>query len=68
MGPRDPAEMGRPAATFTEQRDPLRRRVTGLPDFVTVRGGGYFFMPGIRAVRELAAYRPAPISALPAKV
>jgi Dyp-type peroxidase family len=68
MGPRDPAEMGRPAATFTEQRDPLRRRVTGLPDFVTVRGGGYFFMPGIRAVRELADYRPATHSALPMKV
>ncbi len=26
----------------------------GLPQFVTVRGGGYFFMPGIRAIRYLA--------------
>ena len=25
-----------------------------LPEFVTVRGGGYFFMPGLRAIRYLA--------------
>lgn len=29
--------------------------ITGLADFVTVRGGGYFFMPGQRALRYLAA-------------
>ena len=27
-------------------------RVTGMPRFSHVRGGGYFFMPGIRAVRS----------------
>lgn len=32
----------------------LRQRVNGLPQFVTVRGGGYFFMPGIRALRFFA--------------
>lgn len=35
--------------------DPIRRKVTGIPNFVTVRGGGYFFLPGIRALRYLAA-------------
>jgi len=25
-----------------------------VPRFVTVRGGGYFFLPGIRALRYLA--------------
>src|SRR6185295_16851218 len=32
----------------------LRRRITGLPQFVTVRGGAYFFLPGVRALRYLA--------------
>jgi hypothetical protein len=30
------------------------RRVTGLPQFVTVRGGEYFFLPGLSALRYLA--------------
>jgi hypothetical protein len=29
--------------------------VAGLPRFVTVLGGAYFFLPGIRALRYLAA-------------
>ncbi len=29
------------------------RRLSGLPSFVTVRGGAYFFLPGIRALRFL---------------
>jgi Dyp-type peroxidase family len=41
--------------TFTVQATPVRKRVRGLPRFVHVRGGAYFFMPGIRAVRFLAA-------------
>ena len=28
-------------------------KTVNLPEFVTVRGGGYFFMPGIRAIRYL---------------
>lgn len=43
------------SGTFTEQATPVRKRVTGLPRFVQVRGGGYFFMPGINAVRFLAS-------------
>ncbi len=29
-------------------------RLTGLPQFVTVLGGAYFFLPGIRALRFLS--------------
>jgi hypothetical protein len=32
----------------------LRRRVSGLPQFVTVRGGAYFFLPSLRAIRYFA--------------
>lgn len=43
-----------PGATFTIQADPVRKLITRLPQFVTVRGGAYFFLPGIRALRYLA--------------
>jgi Dyp-type peroxidase family len=43
------------AGTFTVQADPLRHRYSGLSRFVTVRGGAYFFLPGIRATRYLAS-------------
>lgn len=36
------------------QEDGLRRRVSGLPQFVTVRGGAYFFLPSLRAVQYFA--------------
>lgn len=42
---------------FTAQHEPVRKRVTGMPRFVNVRGGGYFFMPGINAVRYLASLK-----------
>jgi deferrochelatase/peroxidase EfeB len=32
----------------------LRRRISGVPQFVTVRGGGYFFLPSLRALRYFA--------------
>ena len=31
------------------------KKIKGLPAFTTVRGGAYFFLPGIRALRYLAA-------------
>jgi Dyp-type peroxidase family len=34
---------------------PFRIRVDGLRRFVRTRGGGYFFLPGLRALRYLAA-------------
>lgn len=42
------------SAAFRIPAEPLRRRLTGLPRFVTVRGGGYFFLPGLRALRSFA--------------
>ena len=33
------------------------QRLSGLPQFVTVLGGAYFFLPGIRALRYLATAR-----------
>ncbi len=33
---------------------PARRRVHNMPDFVTMRGGAYFFMPGLAALRYLS--------------
>ncbi|SNS14548.1 Dyp-type peroxidase family [Geodermatophilus pulveris] len=50
--------MGTPpeeGGVFTVQRSPYATRVHELPNFVTVRGGAYFFLPGVRALRALAA-------------
>ncbi|MET4428626.1 Dyp-type peroxidase [Mycolicibacterium sp. 624] len=40
--------------SFTIPRQPIRRRLQGLPAFVVTRGGEYFFAPGLRAMRWLA--------------
>jgi deferrochelatase/peroxidase EfeB len=40
---------------FTIPQEPIRRRLQGLPAFVVTRGGEYFFGPGLRALRWLAA-------------
>jgi deferrochelatase/peroxidase EfeB len=37
------------------QQGRIRIRLDGLPRFVTVRGGAYFFLPGIRAVKFLSS-------------
>jgi Dyp-type peroxidase family len=39
---------------FKIPKRPIRKKITGLPAFTTVRGGAYFFLPGIRALRYLA--------------
>ena len=36
------------------QADGPARRIEGLPQFVKVRGGAYFFMPGIRALAYIS--------------
>lgn len=45
------------AGIFTIPKRPIRRRLHGLPQFVAVRGGEYFFMPGLRALQWLATDR-----------
>ncbi|HEX2024394.1 MAG TPA: Dyp-type peroxidase [Acidimicrobiales bacterium] len=40
---------------FTVQAMPVRRRYDGITNFVIVRGGAYFFLPGIEALRRLAS-------------
>jgi Dyp-type peroxidase family len=40
-------------ATFTIPRDPVRRRVHGIETFNVLRGGEYFFMPSLTALRWL---------------
>lgn len=47
--------VGPAGRTLTVQSRPVSRRVTDLPSFVGVHGGGYFFLPGVRALRYLAS-------------
>jgi len=48
VGSRDPR-----GATFTVPARPVRRRYRDLPQFVRTRGGAYFFLPGVSALRYL---------------
>jgi Dyp-type peroxidase family len=41
-------------ANFTIPSDPVRLRLRNLPQFVTTRGGAYFFLPSLRALRYLS--------------
>jgi Dyp-type peroxidase family len=41
-------------AWMTIQRKPLRERVKGIERYVTTKGGAYFLLPGLRALRYLA--------------
>jgi Dyp-type peroxidase family len=50
---RDPL-MTHGAGTLTLPSEPLRRRVEGLQSFVHMRGGGYFFLPGMKALEFLS--------------
>jgi deferrochelatase/peroxidase EfeB len=40
-------------ATFTIPKQPARRRIQGIDTFNVLRGGEYFFMPGLSALRWL---------------
>ena len=53
---RDPI-FGTQDGTFdmTIPKRPIRKKITGLPAFTTIRGGAYFFLPGIKALRYLAS-------------
>jgi len=58
LGHRLPDPGNTPTDGFSmPQADGPDRRLSGLPQFVTVRGGAYFFLPGIRALRYLAMTR-----------
>lgn len=47
------------ANTFSvPQQSGVRTRINGVPQFVTVRGGAYFFMPSLSALRYLSAIEP----------
>ncbi len=53
---RDPI-IGTQDGTFdmTIPKRPIRKKITGLPAFTTIRGGAYFFLPGIKSLRYLAS-------------
>lgn len=54
-GCREPLQPGFPTNNFTRPRaEGPCTRYTGLPRFVTVEGGGYFFLPGLRALKYIA--------------
>jgi len=58
LGTREPAVDGSPTNEFSlPQAQGADLRLSGLPQFVTVLGGAYFFLPGIRALRYLASSR-----------
>jgi len=55
LGTRLPAPDGTRTDDFSmPQPEGPDQRLGGLPQFVTVLGGAYFFLPGIRALRYLA--------------
>ncbi|HEU0100337.1 MAG TPA: hypothetical protein VFQ67_16380 [Allosphingosinicella sp.] len=54
-GCREPYPGGLPTDNFTRPRaEGPCTRYAGLPRFVTVEGGGYFFLPGLRALKYIA--------------
>jgi deferrochelatase/peroxidase EfeB len=67
LGSREPLPGGLATDVFSLPRlGKPTRRIAGLPQFVTVRGGAYFFLPGLRALRYIAgAPSSAPIIAPP---
>jgi Dyp-type peroxidase family len=42
---------------FKIPKRPIRKRIAGLPAFTTVRGGAYFFLPGLKALQYLASLK-----------
>ncbi|MGA7244230.1 MAG: peroxidase [Terracidiphilus sp.] len=39
---------------MTIPKRPIRKKIKGLPSFTTIRGGAYFFLPGMKALNYLA--------------
>jgi hypothetical protein len=44
----------RPAPYFGSHEEPARRRIHGIETFNVLRGGEYFFMPSLTALKWLA--------------
>jgi Dyp-type peroxidase family len=44
-----------PSSAFTVQSAGIRHRYVGMPSFVKARGGAYFFLPSVRAVKYLGS-------------
>jgi deferrochelatase/peroxidase EfeB len=58
LGSREPIEGVPPTDTFSVPREQGGRRIVcGVPRFVTVLGGAYFFLPSLPALRYLSATR-----------
>lgn len=56
MGDREPVAGCPDPSQFSIPRESgLRERCSGLPQFVTVRGGAYFFLPSLRALKYFAS-------------
>ena len=45
-------------ATFTIPKDPVRRRIHGIQTFNVLRGGEYFFMPSLSALKWIGSLPP----------
>ncbi len=59
LGNREPIQGCPFTNTFSlPQQTGPRKLIMDLPQFVTVRGGGYFFLPSLSALRYLAAGAP----------
>ncbi|HMF07376.1 MAG TPA: peroxidase [Methylocella sp.] len=55
LGNREPTPFDQPTDEFSlPQATGITKRICGVPQFITVRGGAYFFLPGIRALRYIA--------------
>ena len=54
IGDHQPGKMAK-TDSFTIPEKPIRKRIKNLSQFVVVRGGAYFFVPGIKAIRYLAS-------------
>jgi deferrochelatase/peroxidase EfeB len=60
LGNREALADGSATDAFSEpQASAPAKRQARLPQFVTVRGGAYFFMPGIRALQFIATHADA---------
>ena len=57
LGNREPLLSGESTDRFTlPQLNALTQCQNGLPQFVTVRGGAYFFMPGLKALQFISTH------------